>query len=140
MSRPDFGEALNNLIPEYREKFSLPEIHQLGLVVADVEEAARHLEEQGLAPFFIATGSPAFWLEREKKRFFRGKLGFSHHHGVELELLEPGEGSDFSRRSLAPEGRIVRARSFILTLDYSITTFCQIERSDHSPLLRPVKL
>ena len=44
MSRPDFGKALDNLIPEYREKFSLPEIHQLGLVVADVEEAARHLE------------------------------------------------------------------------------------------------
>jgi catechol 2,3-dioxygenase-like lactoylglutathione lyase family enzyme len=107
MSRPDFGEALNNLIPEYREKFSLPEIHQLGLVVADVEEAARHLEEQGVAPFFIATGSPAFWIEREKKRFFRGKLGFSHHHGVELELLESGEGSDFYRRSLDPEGRIV---------------------------------
>ena len=66
MSRPDFGKALDNLIPEYREKFSLPEINQLGLVVADVEKAALHLEEQGIAPFFIATGSPAFWLEREE--------------------------------------------------------------------------
>lgn len=37
----------------------------------------------------------------------RGKLGLSHHHSVELELLEPGEGSDFYRRSLDPEGRIV---------------------------------
>lgn len=31
MSRPDFGNALDNLIPEFREQFSLPEIHQLGL-------------------------------------------------------------------------------------------------------------
>jgi len=107
MNQPDFGKALDNLIPEYREKFSLPEIHQLGLVVADVEEAALHLEEQGVAPFFIATGSPVLWIEREKKRSFRGKLGLSHHHGVELELLEPGEGSDFYRRKLDPEGRIV---------------------------------
>jgi hypothetical protein len=34
-------------------------------------------------------------------------LGLSHHYGVELELLEPGEGSDFYRRSLDPEDRIV---------------------------------
>ena len=107
MRLPDFGKALDNLIPEYRGQFSLPKIHQLGLVVADVEKAALFLEEQGVAPFFIATGSPAFWLEREEKRSFRGKLGFSHHHGVELELLESGEGSDFYRRSLDPEGRIV---------------------------------
>jgi len=46
MSRPDFGKALDNLVPEYREQFSLPEIHQLGLVVADVEKAALYLEDQ----------------------------------------------------------------------------------------------
>ena len=107
MCRPDFGEALDNIIPEYRGQFSLPKIHQLGSVVADVEKAAFHLEEQGVAPFFIATGSPAFWIEKGDKRQFRGKLGISHHHGVELELLEPGEGSDFYRRSLDPAGRIV---------------------------------
>ena len=107
MSQPDFGKALDDLVPEYREQFSLPAIHQLGLVVADVEKAAIYLEDQGVPPFFIATGSPAFWTERGDKRPFRGKLGFSHHHGVELELLEPGEGSDFYRRSLDPEGRIV---------------------------------
>ena len=78
MSRPDFGKALDNLIPEFREKFSLPGIHQLGLVVADVEEAALHLEKQGVAPFFIATGSPAFWHERDEERSFLGKLGISH--------------------------------------------------------------
>ena len=71
ISLPDFGKALDNLIPGYRKQFSLPEIHQLGLVVADVEAAALYLENQGVAPFFIATGSPAFWLEREEKRSFR---------------------------------------------------------------------
>ena len=107
MREPDFGNALDSLVPGYRKQFSLPAIHQLGLVVADVERAALHLEEEGVAPFFIATGSPAFWIERGNKWSFKGKLGISHHHGVELELLEPGEGSDFYRRSLDPEGRIV---------------------------------
>ena len=107
MSQPNFSNALDSLAPDYREQFALPAIHQLGLVVADVEKAALYLENQGVAPFFIATGSPAFWIERGDKRPFRGKLGISHHKGVELELLEPGEGSEFYRRSLNPEGRIV---------------------------------
>jgi len=68
MSQPDFNKALDNLIPEYRQKFSLPRIHQLGLAVADVETAARYLEGQGVAPFFIASGSPASWMERGENR------------------------------------------------------------------------
>lgn len=107
MAEPDFGEALDRIIPEFRAEHSLPGIHQLGLVVADVEEAAVSLEEKGVAPFFIAAGSPAFWIENDKKRSFRGKLGLSHYHGVELELLEAGEGSDFYRRSLDTGNRIV---------------------------------
>lgn len=107
MRQPDFYAALDSLIPEYRDKFSLPEIYQLGLVVEDVEEAALYLEERGVDPFFIASGSPALWLEKRERRSFKGKLGRSYYHGVELELLEPGEGSDIYKRSLDPEGRIV---------------------------------
>ena len=104
---PDFENAMNNLAPEFRERFALPEIHQLGLAVSDVEKAALQLEEKGLPPFFIASGSPAYWIEKGEPRSFSGRLGFSRHHGVELELLEPGHGSDFYRRSLDPDNRIV---------------------------------
>ena len=48
MNQPDFCIALENLIPEYRDKFSLPKIYQLGIVVEDVEKAALYLEEQGI--------------------------------------------------------------------------------------------
>lgn len=44
MSQPNFGKALDNLVPEYREQFALPKIHQLGLVVADVEKAGIVIE------------------------------------------------------------------------------------------------
>lgn len=107
MNQPDFCVELETLISEYRDKFSLPKIYQLGLVVEDVEAAALYLEEQGIDTFFIAAGSPALWLEKGEKRSFRGKLGRSYHHGVELELIEPGEGSDIYKRCLDPEGRIV---------------------------------
>ena len=107
LTAPDFENALDKLAPEFRERFALPEIHQLGLAVQDAEKAALQLEKTGLPPFFIASGAPALWIEKGEHRSFSGKLGFAHHHGVELELLEPGNGSDFYRRSLDPDGRIV---------------------------------
>ncbi len=101
------SQAIESLAREFRCKHGLSRIHQLGLVVPDVEEAARTLEERGIGPFFIAQGAPVFWRERGQERQFRGKMGIAFHQGVEFELLEPGAGSDFYRQSLDPEGRIV---------------------------------
>lgn len=103
----DFGSAVSGLARDFREKHGLPKIFQLGLAVPDVEAAAEELEKRGIGPFFIASGSPAFWHERGKERDFSGKQGLASHQGVELELLEPGEGSDFYRQHLDPDGKIV---------------------------------
>ena len=92
---------------DFREKYGLGRISQLGLVVPNVEESARELEEKGLGPFLISAGSLARWDERGEPGRFRGKLGLARHQGVDLELLEPGAGSDFYRQDLDPEGRIV---------------------------------
>ncbi len=102
-----FADAVNDLAKKFRERFRLPEIHQLGLVVPDVEAAAGMLEDSGIGPFFIASGSPVLWRERDEERGYRGKLGIAYHEGFELELLEPGEGSDFYRQSLDKDSRIV---------------------------------
>ncbi len=107
MRKPDFKQALKAIIPEFAEKFGLPEINQLGLAVADVKKAALVLEVQGVPPFFIASGAPASWIEWGEARKYQGKMGVSHHQGVELELLEPGQGSNVFLDSLDPEGRIV---------------------------------
>ena len=103
----DFAGAANGIAGDFRRKYGLPPIHQLGLVVPDVEKAAAVLENRGIGPFFIATGSPILWRERDSDRGFKGKLGIAYHRGIELELLEPGEGSNFYRRSLDAEGRVV---------------------------------
>ena len=102
-----FETAVDSLIHEFRNKYELPTINQLGLVVADVEKAAEYLERKGIGPFFIGSGKLAFWYERGERRSVKGKLGTAQYQGVELELLEPTEGSDFYKDSLDPQGKII---------------------------------
>jgi len=113
----DFSATVNNIARDFREKFALPAVHQLGLVVPDVEEAASRLEKQGIGPFFIAAGSPEFWRERGEERLIRGKLGMAGYRGLELELLEPVEGSDFYSQSLDPAGRVAVQHLGLLVRD-----------------------
>jgi len=103
----DFVKAVDNLAAEFRIQHNLGKIHQLGIVVDNVEKAAEHLEDQGIGPFFIASGAPVFWREKGQEREVAGKLGLAYYHGIELELLEPTRGSDFYRNSLDDQGRMV---------------------------------
>ena len=61
-------------------------------MVPDVEAAAAALEAQGFGPFMIAAGTLPRWTERDAEGMFHGKMGVAYHDGMELELLEPGEG------------------------------------------------
>ena len=103
----NFVRDAANLAQAFREKHGLPGVHQLGLVVQDVEATAGTLEAKGIGPFFIAAGKPVLWRELGEDRRFSGRLAMAFHQGFELELLEPGEGSDFYRQSLGPERSIV---------------------------------
>lgn len=103
----DFIVAVDDLASDFRKEHGLPEIHQLGIVVPDVEMAAVKLEEKGIGPFFIASGSPVLWKERGEDGNFQGKLGIAYRHNFELELLEPGKGSDFYRQCLDSKGNMV---------------------------------
>ncbi len=103
----DFAAAVDTLAADFRGKYHLGRISQLGLVVADVEAAAAKLEKAGIGPFLISAGSLARWDERGEPGRFRGKLGLARYRGVDLELLEPGEGSDFYRKFLDPHGHTV---------------------------------
>ena len=107
LSAEDFSAAVDGLAREFRNRHELPAVHQLGLVVSDVKEAAHTLEGRGIGPFFIVHGSAAWWRERGQDGNVRGNLGLAYYQGFELELLEPGEGSDFYRQSLDTEGRVV---------------------------------
>jgi hypothetical protein len=99
----NFTLAVSRLAKDFRDKYEFPLIHQIGVVVPDVQAAAAELEAKGLGPFFISSGSPVFWNERRMLGHFRGKLGMAYHKGFEVELLEPGEGSSFYKDFIDPE-------------------------------------
>ncbi|MFZ5563630.1 MAG: VOC family protein [Thermodesulfobacteriota bacterium] len=135
LASASFTEAVDNLAADFRKAHGLPGVDQLGLVVPDVEKAARRLETLGIGPFLITSGSLARWDERGEPGKFRGKLGLARHHGVDLELLEPGEGSDFYRRSLDPGGGIVvqHLGFFVKNVDEKMA---ELNRAGHSTWVR----
>jgi len=91
----------------FRQKHAFPRVRQLGVVVADVEKAAAKLEAEGIGPFFIASDTLPFWNERGENRTFSGKLGMAVYRGYEIELLEPGVGSNFYKTCVDEKGRMV---------------------------------
>jgi hypothetical protein len=96
------------LLPaDFRKRFNLGPIHQLGLAVPSVLETAHRLEDKlGIGPFFIAEDDLTIWIERGQDKYFHGKLGMASFQGYELELLEPGKGSTFYADYIRQDGRI----------------------------------
>ena len=107
MASGDLTGQVNSLARDLRTRYDFPPVHQLGLIVPDVEKAAEELEAKGIGPFFIGGGAPKLWRERGRDLDFKGKIGIAYHQGLEIELIEPGTGSDFYRDYVDPDGRIV---------------------------------
>lgn len=108
MSGDNFVERVQALALETRKKLGIDaKVYQLGVVVPDVVKAAAELEGTGMKPFLLMAGAAKSWKERGSDGAMKSRLGFGYHRGIEIELLEPGTGSDFYRRSLEPEGRPV---------------------------------
>ena len=106
-SKGAFLASVDALARDFRQDHGIGTVHQLGLAVPDAEEAARELEAVGAGPFFIAGGETAHWREHGTVRRYSGKIGIGYLHGLELELLEAGEGSDLYSRFMDPSGRPV---------------------------------
>jgi hypothetical protein len=74
----DFNLAASSIAKDFRDKYGFPNIHQLGIVVPDVEAAAAELEEKGIGPFFIASSGLKLWRERGQPKSFHGKVGIAY--------------------------------------------------------------
>jgi len=106
-SKEVFLARVDTLAHGFRRDHGMGPVQQLGLAVPDAEAAARGLEEIGAGPFFIAAGETALWREHGTVRRYSGKIGIGYLHGLELELLEAGEGSALYSRFMDPSGRPV---------------------------------
>ncbi len=103
----NFTLATSRIAQSFRERHGLPLLHQLGIVIPNIEAAAAELEAKGIGPFFILSGSPVFWNERRMLRDVNVKLGIAYYRGVEIELIEPVENAEFYGNHLDPGGRMV---------------------------------
>ena len=103
----DLASAGKELAAGFRARFGLPPLYELGLVVPDAEKAADDLEAQGVRRFLILGGRPVLWRDRGEEGSPQGKMGLAFHQGVELELLEPMQGSSFYDQAIDAEGRPV---------------------------------
>ncbi len=83
-------------------------ITQVGIVVKDVEQVARNYWNiLGIGPWDIITAGPPEIHEREylgKPVYYIAKIGFAKVGAVELELLEPVEGSSTYHDFLTEHG------------------------------------
>ncbi|MBN1531223.1 MAG: VOC family protein [Spirochaetes bacterium] len=108
LSDGNFKDRVQEIAGAARERLGMDmPVYQLGVVVPDVVAAAAELEARGMRPFLLMGGSARMWRERGADGAITSRLGFGYHRGIEIELLEPGRGSDFYRRSLDPQGRPV---------------------------------
>lgn len=107
LAKRSFSEAVNKLSRRIRDVHDFPPLYQVGAVVPDVESAAKSLEERGVGPFFIMAGPAARWREKGEHRDCKLKLGLAFHQGIQVELLEPVQGSDIHKDSLDARGRAV---------------------------------
>ena len=87
-----------------RSEFKLPPVHQLGVMVPNVQKAAQDLEQLGYGSFFVAAGAPKFWRENGKERSISGALAMGYRDNIEMELLEPGINTNWYRDSLDEGG------------------------------------
>ncbi len=105
---PGFNARMQEIAAPFRKKTGIPfRVYQAGIVVPDVEAAASDLEAKGLGPFMVAASALPRWTERGREGRFRGKMGVAFLDGIELELLEPGEGSEFYAQYVDPGRRPV---------------------------------
>ena len=122
LSQQSLTDTINELGRKSQEHFGLPKIHQLGLVVSNAEKASEELVKNGLEPAVLASVKTKQWIENGQQRDYALKVGFTYHQGLEFELIEPFEGSNFHRKDIDPNGKIVLQHLGFLVddLDYWI--------------------
>jgi hypothetical protein len=115
LDEKSFAEATNKLSRRVRDAHDFPALYQVGAVVPNVEGAAKALEERGIGPFFIMAGPATRWREKGQHRDCTLKLGLAFHQGIQVELLEPVQGSDIHKDSLDLQGKpVVQHLAFLV--------------------------
>jgi catechol 2,3-dioxygenase-like lactoylglutathione lyase family enzyme len=92
-------------IDDLKDRLTLPPISQIGVVVKDVEKtAAFYSSAFGIGPFTVYEWSPDRHWNDEKPSYLRLRMAKVMWDNVELELIEPLEGTSDHRSFLETHG------------------------------------
>jgi len=123
MTAENFTAAVRKLAEPICQRFDLPDVYQLGLVVPNAVAADEAMvRDWGLDPAFMLDGESALWIENGKELRVSARFGFTYHQGYELELIEPRQGPDFYARDLNPDGEIFLHHFGFLVRDLDLQT------------------
>ena len=96
---------LERLIPhDFRERFRLAEPMQYGMVCREVSDRIAQLEALGAGPFLHVTTGPPGWRERGVARKVRTEMALGYCAAQQIELLGPGENTDFYAEKIPADG------------------------------------
>ncbi len=90
---------------ETRERFKLPNVSQIGVIVQDIERATQYYESiLGIGPWVHLDIEYRDRMLRGKPADFRYKMAFASLGPVELELIQPVEGATVYDELVAKQG------------------------------------
>jgi hypothetical protein len=96
---------LQSLVPSgFLQRFGLAAPTQYGTVCQDVRGGLGRLERCGAGPFLYADTRPPGWTERGERRPVRTPMALGYVDHQQIELLGPGENTDFYREKVPSDG------------------------------------
>lgn len=105
LKNDNFAGVVEDLASDFRARHDLGKIHQLGIVVEDVEKAAAQLESKGIGPFFIATGAPVFWRKKVRSVMLRESWESLTIRALNWNCWNPSRDRIFTQGALINRGR-----------------------------------
>ncbi len=112
MSRQDViaalgGREFDQLLPEnFRQEHGLAAPGQYGMVCADVAAEIERLEGMGCTPFIHASMDAPGWTGAGEKRAVKVEMAMGYSGGEQIELLGPGENTEFYRDAIPADGSL----------------------------------
>ncbi len=98
--------ATKSIAEAFIGKHQLAKIDQLAFATDSAENVVEMLEAtRNTDTFLISEATLPNWIEKGIKKSFIGKVGVGYIDGIQIELLEPGIGSDFYSQLLTDNGQ-----------------------------------
>lgn len=101
------GKDFDNLVDQFfLRKFGLSKPAQYGMVCADVAAEIEALEALGCTPFIHVNIAAPGWTEQGEARKVRLEMAMGYTGDEQIELLGPGENTDFYRDKIPADGAL----------------------------------